>query len=228
MTTAAPPPRQPVDAADLTARARIRDAAITRFAADGVAATTLKAIAADAGVSPPLVAHHFGSKDGLRAACDEHVAARIRAGKHATLTGGLDPLSGLRQIGEGPPLVRYLARTLADGSEHVRVLLDELVDDAVEYMERGVEHGLLKPTDRPRERAAVMILWQFGALVLHAHVERLVGADLMSDDPADFASWALAAGEILTHGVITETLFEQLRQAAETLASERDTKGRQR
>ena len=38
-------------AADLTARARIRDAAIRRFAADGMAAP-LRAIAADAGSAP--------------------------------------------------------------------------------------------------------------------------------------------------------------------------------
>ena len=36
------------------------------------------AIAQDAGVSPGLVLHHFGTKDALRAACDEHVLRQIR------------------------------------------------------------------------------------------------------------------------------------------------------
>ena len=228
MRSSAEPQPYRVDAADLTARARIRDAALRRFADDGVAGTTLKSIAADAGVSPALVVHHFGSKAGLRAACDEHVAALIREGKQATMTGSLDPLGGLRLIGEGPPLLRYLARTLADGSEHVGTMLDELVEDAVAYMAQGVEHGLLKPTDRPRERAAVLVLWHFGALVLHEHVRRLVGADLTADHPSGFASWALAAGEILTHGVIDEALFDQMRQAAETLAAEQREEGQER
>ena len=209
---------------DLTARARIRDAAIARFAADGVAATTLRAIAEDVGVSPPLIVHHFGSKEGLRVACDRHVAAVIRAGKSATMTGSLDPLEGLRQVAQGPPLLGYLARTLADGSEHVAALLDELVDDAVGYMQQGVEHGLLKPTDSPRARAAVLVLWQFGALVLHAHVKRLVGADLTAGDPAALMPWGLAAGEILTYGVVTEELFDQMREAAEALDAEQDGK----
>ena len=43
-----------VDDPDRTARARIRDAAITRFAQDGIAATSLRSIAEDVGVSPPL------------------------------------------------------------------------------------------------------------------------------------------------------------------------------
>ena len=50
---------------DLTARARIRDAAIECFARQGFA-VSVRAIAAHAGVSPGLVIHHFGSKAGLR------------------------------------------------------------------------------------------------------------------------------------------------------------------
>ena len=221
MGTATSPP-SPLGDADLTARARIRDAAIARFAADGVASTTLRSVAEDAGVSAPLVVHHFGSKEGLRVACDHHVASVIRTSKSAAMTGNLDPLSGLRQIGHGPPLLRYLARTLADGSEHVAALLDELVDDAVGYLQQGVEHGFVKPTSSPRERAVVMLMWHFGALVLHEHVNRLLGADLTASDPVELLPWALAAGEILTHGVITEPLFDQMREAAQTLAAERD------
>src|SRR5690606_20135242 len=44
--------------------ARIRDAAIVEFAAHGFTKSTVRAIAESAGVSPGLVIHHFGSKDG--------------------------------------------------------------------------------------------------------------------------------------------------------------------
>ncbi len=64
---AASPPSE-----DLTTRARIRDAAVLRFGREGFGAS-VRTVAADAGVSPGLVIHHFGSKDGLRAACDEYV-----------------------------------------------------------------------------------------------------------------------------------------------------------
>jgi AcrR family transcriptional regulator len=46
-------------------RAEILDAARTRFAETGYTATTLRAIARDAGVDPALVLHHFGSKEAL-------------------------------------------------------------------------------------------------------------------------------------------------------------------
>ncbi|MEX0658697.1 MAG: TetR/AcrR family transcriptional regulator [Egibacteraceae bacterium] len=82
-----------IDGDDRTARARIRDAAITRFAEDGVAGTSVRAIAGQAGVSAALVIHHFGSKEALRAACDEHVAATIRERKQTAMAAGpgLDP-----------------------------------------------------------------------------------------------------------------------------------------
>src|SRR5690606_12209361 len=81
-TSSSSGPRRPAatGAADLTTRARIRDAAIARFARDGFGAS-LRTIAADAGVSAGLVVHHFGSKDGLRAACDTYVFEAVRDAK---------------------------------------------------------------------------------------------------------------------------------------------------
>jgi TetR/AcrR family transcriptional regulator, regulator of cefoperazone and chloramphenicol sensitivity len=53
---------------DLTTKARLRETALALFADHGITATSLRSIAAVAGVSPGLVIHHFGSKDGLRRA----------------------------------------------------------------------------------------------------------------------------------------------------------------
>jgi AcrR family transcriptional regulator len=198
--------------ADLTARARIRDAAIARFAAEGVSATSVRAIAGDAGVSPALVIHHFGSKDALRVACDQHVAGLIRERKRAAMNAGpgLDPLAALRESGQGPAVLRYLATTLVDGSPHVAELLDELIDDAVGYMDEGVATGMLRPTDDPRGRAVVLTIWSLGALALHQHLQRLLGADL-TGDPADALAYFLPASEMLGRGVITEEAYERMR-----------------
>jgi AcrR family transcriptional regulator len=51
-----------------TTRQAILDAARTRFAADGFAATTIRRVAADAGVNPSLVMQFFTSKEELFAA----------------------------------------------------------------------------------------------------------------------------------------------------------------
>jgi AcrR family transcriptional regulator len=209
-----------VDDPDRTARARIRDAAIARFAEGGFAATSLKTVADDVGVSPPLVIHHFGSKEGLRKACDEYVAAAIRQGKQAAMAAGrsLDPLEAMRQAQQGPPLLKYLSRTLGEGSPHVAALIDELVEDAVGYMAEGVDSGLLKPSEFSRERAVVLLIWNLGALVLHEHVERLLGVDLTAgDDPERLLGWMVPAFEILARGVLDEAVYQQWRESAQDL-----------
>src|SRR5881397_4426812 len=62
--------------ADLTAAARIRNAALRHFAARGFAGTSIRTIAKAARVSPGLVQHHFPSKAKLRTAVDQFVIQR--------------------------------------------------------------------------------------------------------------------------------------------------------
>jgi AcrR family transcriptional regulator len=74
-------------AADLT-RTRIVDAAIERFAADGLGAS-FDAIAADVGVTKGALYHHFGSKEGLveavyKEAIRRHAGRVIEASRDGT------------------------------------------------------------------------------------------------------------------------------------------------
>ena len=83
--------------ADLTATARIRDAAIEQFGEHGFD-VGLRSIAEAAGVSAALVIHHFGSKDALRAACDEYISEEIRSVKSESLRSA-DPATWCRPDG---------------------------------------------------------------------------------------------------------------------------------
>lgn len=204
----------PID--DRTAKARIRDAAIDCFAEHGIGATTARKVAAAAGVSPGLVMHHFESMDGLRSACDVYVAAMIRELKSGAMAAGsgFDPLAALRSSAGGPPLARYLARTLVDGSPHVAELVDELVADAIAYTETGVETGMLTPSKYPRQRAAILTIWMLGGLVLHEHLARLIGVDITEplDHPQAAASYVAPGLEILS-GFLTDTTVQMMSEA---------------
>jgi len=185
-------------------KSRIRDAAITLFADQGVAATGVRAIAAAAGVHPSLIIHYFGTKDGLRVACDKHVAAFVREHKQNVMrSAGRFDVAELRDLGEGPPLMRYLARTLVDGSPHTAALVDEMVNDAVDYLSEGVASGLVRPTEHPYERAALLAIWSLGALALHEHVQRLFGIDLTNLDGAAAveSAYGRVASELLGTGI---------------------------
>ena len=189
---------------DRTARARIRDAAIACFAERGVAATTVRTIAASAGVSPGLVIHHYGSKDGLRVACDEWIAARIYEVKQDAIDDGraMSPLAAVRAGDDGPPITAYLARTLVDDSQHVAELVDAMVANAVAMSEQSVANGLMNPTDDEYARATVITIWSLGSLVLHRHLKRLLGEDLIGDLEHSHR-YLRTSAEILTNPPLT-------------------------
>lgn len=202
---------------DRTTKARIRDSAIECFAEYGVADTTARKVATAAGVSAGLVLHHFKSMEGLRIACDEHVAAVIRHYKDETLSAGpqLDLFAALRDFDSGP-MIGYLARVLTDDSAVVAKLVDNMVSDAEVYMEHGVESGMLQPTDDPRSRATVVALWFLGALVMHRHMKRLLGIDLTDPDAATdpaFLNYMRPMTEIMGSGIYTEGFATQVKEA---------------
>ena len=212
----APPAREPsVD--DRTTRAKIRDAAVVCFAENGITGTTARKVATGAGVSPGLVIHHFGTMDGLRLACDEHVALTIRNFKHEAMDEGpnLDVLAALRGATQ-EPLMGYLAAVLGDDSPIVNKLVDDLVTDAEGYIEHGVDTGMVRPSPNPGGRAAVLTLWSLGALAMHRHLKRILGVDLtdpnISADPA-MAAYAVPVYEILGQGVFTEAIATHLQSA---------------
>lgn len=193
---------------------RIRDAAIELFGAKGVSGTSLKSIAAHADVSQGLVIHHFGSKAGLHRACDEHIAALIRANKEQVVASGpqMNPLAALQMIKESRPLLRYLVRTLSEGGEHIDHLVDEMVADAEVYMAASERAGMIKPSTHPRERVIVLVLWSLGALVLHEQLHRLLGVDFLASgsDPQDLAPYFRPVMELYSQGLLTEGAYSDM------------------
>lgn len=153
--------------ADLGAAARIRDAAIDRFARDGFT-TGLRSIAEDAAVSPGLVLHYFGSKRGLRRACDEHVRAVIAAEKRAVTTDGSAArlLARLAEVERFAPLTLYVVRSLREGGDLAAELFEDMIGDATHYLEAGVAAGVIRPSRDPAARARVMAYQAMGSLLM--------------------------------------------------------------
>jgi AcrR family transcriptional regulator len=202
---------------DRTTRARIRDAAIARFARDGIAATSVRAVAAEAGVAPSHVVHYFRSKAGLRAACDEHVAALLRQVQTEAVDAGLqiDPLATARRTMGDTPVLAYLARTLVEPSPESDALVDELVASSEQYMAGLEANGLIRPSTQPRTRAALLTFWSLGSLALHRQLERIVGVDMTDPegDPEALAVYATATLELFGPGLLTPAVAERLQEA---------------
>lgn len=152
---------------DLTARARIRDAAITVFGKHGFDAP-LRLIAEHAGVSPALVIHHYGSKVKLRVVADDHVSALIAEAKTEFIAdqapGTL--LTQLAQLDDYAWILGYLMKSVATGGALAQAMFDQMVSDAETYIDLGVRAGTLTPSRDPAARARMLAAMGLGSLLL--------------------------------------------------------------
>jgi AcrR family transcriptional regulator len=151
---------------DLTARARIRDAAIECFASEGFGAS-FRTIAAHAGVSPGLITHHFGSKGALRDECDAEVLRRYRELKSEAVDhASAYLLKHLSDPGGSPTVLIYLVRAVHAGGPAARNVLDRLMDDARALMRQGVENGLIRASRDEEARLRYLTYQTMGALLV--------------------------------------------------------------
>ena len=191
---------------DLTAVARIRDAAIDQVGQHGFN-VGLRAIAQAAGVSAALVIHHFGSKDGLLRACDEYIANEIKQVKSESLTTASDPASWLTMVADiesFAPMTAYLVRSMQSGGNLARGFWQQMVDNAEEYLEDGVRAGTLKPSRDPKARAKFLSINNGGGLLLYLQ---------MHDNPTDLRAvlrdyaedMMLPALELFSNGLMADS-----------------------
>ncbi len=154
---------------DITSAARIRDAAVRCFARAGFDAS-LRTIADEAGVSLGLIRHHFGSKEGLRAACDERVLwlmddlGRTKAQSPSPIDAAFAAMADRPEL---EPAVLYLMRGLAAGGQFSAAVVDQMTASLEEYLEKGVADGSIRPSGDNRARARYLVLSGVGGMLLH-------------------------------------------------------------
>lgn len=147
-------------------RAAILAAARARFAAQGFAATSVRSIAAEAGVDPSLVHHYFGSKDDLFVA-SLALAVDPRAAVLPVLEGGPD--------GAAERLLRLLFSVWED--EESRLPLLALFRGALEQggahlVRDGFLRLVLGPVgsalavDQPERRTSLVASQLFGLVMI--------------------------------------------------------------
>ncbi|RZU63555.1 TetR/AcrR family transcriptional regulator [Zhihengliuella halotolerans] len=190
-------------ASDITARARIRDTAIEQIARKGYG-VSMRVIAEAAGVSLGLINHHFGSKVGLRTACDDHVLETIRNVKSETVRGGAAAtLAALGRMSEYANLTAYCLRAISTGGEVARRFVDHFVADSRTWMAQGVADGTLRPSVDEEARIRMMTLQGFGGMQLYL-AQRMGEADVeLAPDQIN----ALLEDYLGEYGLVTLELY---------------------
>ena len=168
-----------IAAEDLTAKARIFDAAIEAFARSGNKAS-VRDIAGASGVSPGLVIHHFGSKQALRRACDSEVLKRYHELEVSALMSPAAAVRNMEVLSEEAAMIMvYMLRSLADGGAMACTFMKELLAATEDVMKVSLEKGVINPSFNEAARSEFWSRQTIGYLLLNYLLEQ-------PDDPVAF------------------------------------------
>ena len=180
--------------------------ATSLFGERGIDATSLREVARDAGVSPALIVHHFGGKEGLVAAVDE---AALRAFGAAYATAEQVPAAELLRrraeqtasvMRERPDVCAYLGRALVEVTPGAARLFGLMISAGRAEVDGIADEGALRE-GADRFWATLQhffLIWaplSFRALL----EDDVLGGSLLDDETLD--RWVAANVELLQGGL---------------------------
>lgn len=186
---------------------RIRQAALTSFAANGTATTSLRSVATAAGVSLGLVQHHFVTKAGLIKAVDDYVTSVM-----VDVVGrpvSRPPRDSVADMGsrvttlllEYPEVVRYLGRALVDGSELGVTVWDTLSELGVQRWAERKENGEAREDIDVTWAALNSLVLALGTFIVRGHIERRMPDAFSTPEQVD--RWQESVNTLLREGLFT-------------------------
>lgn len=182
-------------------RAAILTAAIELVGRSGADATTVRAVARAAGVSPALVIHHFRSKEGLLAACDDEVRRIVIGAVETIVASPNEPsVQALLSLQSAGPALAYVGRSLQAGGEAGQWWFSTMMSMGREMYADMVAAGVARELDDPEMANLLLMAMDLGLVIMRPLVERHLGSDLT--DPAVLERWARAEYDLLNHGVM--------------------------
>lgn len=202
--------RSKVDAPEQDGRERILAAAIRTFSEVGYAGASTAAIAREAGVTQPLVHHHFGTKDGLWRAAVDRVFSNVP--RVVATAGGASPGELLiaiverfvRFVAAHPEVTRIIAREGAAPSPRLDYLLKRHVHDTfrdvVDLIRSAQNAGVVSPD----VRAELLLFLVLGAgshiFDVSALAQRSQGIDTTASWTCE--SFVVLMRTLLEHGLL--------------------------
>lgn len=196
------------DAADetrLSSAERIRDAALKSFATVGASATSLRTVAADAGVSLGLVQHHFETKAGLVKAVDDYVLSVVTDVVAQPVS--VPPRDSVADMGsrittllsEHPDVVDYFGRALVDGSPLGITIFDTLSTYGTARWNQRKDNGEVRADVDLAWATINSLVLALGTVILRGHVERQLPSAFATPD--DLKRWQDSVTMLLREGL---------------------------
>jgi AcrR family transcriptional regulator len=169
-----------VGADDLTAKARIRNAAMDLFAQFGEDRTSMRNIAASAGVTVGLVVHHFKTKDGVRSAVEQLVVdyfaqtiAQVPAAGTPREVAAARDAAVQQMLASNPAVVNYLRRELLDPAGAKGQLLQRLTELTRRELVKARGEGIVSSQRSESSQVIDVVVRQLGRLFLQPMIDTM-------------------------------------------------------
>ncbi|MEY4990089.1 MAG: hypothetical protein RIS08_315 [Actinomycetota bacterium] len=180
---------------------RLIDIATKAFSESGFAATSLRSIAKLAGVSPALLVHHFGSRDGLIEQCIMRGLGLWVAEKQGFVDVSLSTALAQWQgaIDKHGPKLQFFRQVLLSGGPAADMLFRRMVQEAEIMIRTEQSKGKMRKTENVADLALIMTLHGLAPLVLQEQVNSYLGGSFQ--DPVLGGRLAAANLEIYRKGI---------------------------
>ncbi len=179
--------------------------ALRLFGERGIAATSLREVAKAAQVSPALIVHHFGGKEGLIAAVDEDALLEFGAAYGSEESAsGLDLLhqraaQTARVMRERPDVCAYLGRALVEATPGSAGLFQVMIAGGRKEIDVLAERGALRPDADPLWATLQHFFLIWAPLSFLPLLEKALGEPLLDGECLE--RWVAANVSLLEEGL---------------------------
>ena len=158
-------------------RANLIDVATNAFARDGFATTSLRSIAKEAGVSPALVVHHFGSREKLVEECIVKSLGLWVSEKQQFVDVSLSTSLSQWQssVDHHGSKLQFFRQVLLAGGEPANILFSRMVQEAQMVIDSQVEKGQIRKLENRDDLALLMTLNGLAPLLLQEQMSSFLG-----------------------------------------------------
>ena len=186
-------------------RNHLIEVATGAFAREGFATTSLRAIAKEAGVSPALVVHHFGSRDKLIEECIIKGLGLWVSEKQQFVDVSLSTSLAKWQnsIDKHGSKLQFFRQVLLAGGEPANILFSRMVQEATMMVDSQIDKGQMRGVENREDLALLMTLHGLAPLMMQDQVNNHLGGNFL--DPELGARLAAANLEIYRKGIYKST-----------------------
>ena len=172
------------------------EVAVNVLAREGFAATSLRMIAIEAGVSPALLVHHFGSRQGLiEQAINKTLGEWLETKDDLTAIGLTEALRQWPQVAEdGQTKLQFFRQLMIAGGKPAQHLFERMAAEAKVRLEQFAQLGFTEKLSDIESASVLMASYALAPLIMGDQIKKVLGGDFF--DPEVSQKLAQASVEL--------------------------------